>query len=154
MILVMLFIIFQMENNIDITDLGDILINEYVDKGIKTVYPYIDKLDSEQKKDKFLIERLSDIIFISLEVIINQQKKGAKASLVLNEYPDMNIDIKNEGNKLKLIGKIDKVEFFKLDNDEDNIYVKVIDYKSSIKNIDPKVVKSGALIQFLIYLYF
>ena len=51
-----------------------------------------------------------------------------------------------------MIGKIVKVEFFKLDNDEDNIYIKVIDYKSSIKN--PKVVKSGALIQFLIYLDF
>lgn len=142
------------KNNIDISELDEKTLNKYVDKGIKTVYPFIDKLDYEQNKDRFLIERLRDIIFVSLEVIINQQKKGAKASLVLNEYPDMNIDLKSEDNKLKLIGKIDKVEFFKLDNDEENIYVKVIDYKSSVKNIDPKLVKSGALIQFLIYLDF
>ena len=139
---------------LDITYMDDDTLNEYVDKGIKIVYPYIDKLDSDQKKDKFLIERLRDIISVSLEVIKNQQKKGASASLVLSEYPNMNIDLQSDDNKLKLIGKIDKVEFFKLDDDEENIYVKVIDYKSSIKNIDAKVIKSGALIQFLIYLDF
>ena len=142
------------KNNIDITELNNIEINEYVDKGINTVYPYIDKLDSDEKKNKFLIERLRDIINISLEVIINQQKKGAKASLVLSEYTDMHIQLESDKNNLKLIGRIDKVEFFKLDNDEDNIYVKVVDYKSSIKSIDPKVINSGALIQFLIYLDF
>lgn len=142
------------KNNLDITELDDITLNEYVENGIKIVYPYVDKLDYEEKKDKFLIERLKDIISVSIGVIINQQKKGAKASLILTEYPNMNIDLKSDGSKYKLVGKIDKVEFFKLDNDEDNIYVKVVDYKSSIKNIDPKVVKSGALIQFLIYLDF
>ena len=55
----------------------------------------------------------------------------------------------DNGKKIEIIGKIDRVDVGKLDNKQ---YVRIIDYKSSIKNIDLNQVVAGLQIQLITYL--
>lgn len=55
----------------------------------------------------------------------------------------------DDGTKVEIIGKIDRVDIL---NNPDGTYVRIIDYKSSIKNIDLNQVVSGLQLQLLTYL--
>ena len=58
--------------------------------------------------------------------------------------------IENQNYSLKLRGKIDRVDILK---DKEDLYINVIDYKSSSKDLDFTEIYEGLNIQLLVYLY-
>ena len=64
------------------------------------------------------------------------------------KYNPINIELDN-GKKLEITGKIDRIDIGKLD---EKTYVRIIDYKSSIKNLDLNQVEAGLQIQLITYL--
>lgn len=64
------------------------------------------------------------------------------------KYSPIEIQLENN-QKAEIIGKIDRVD---IAENEDGRYIRIIDYKSSIKNIDLNEVMAGIQIQLLTYL--
>ena len=54
-----------------------------------------------------------------------------------------------DGNEVEIVGKIDRVDIGKIDN---STYVRIIDYKSSVKKLDMNKVEAGLQIQLITYL--
>ena len=89
---------------------------------------------------KYIIEGLvySDFNIEGTEVKF--EKKG--------EYKPIIIELQ-DGKKVEITGKIDRIDTAKSDNGE---YLRIIDYKSSARNIDLNEVYAGLQIQLLTYL--
>jgi ATP-dependent helicase/nuclease subunit B len=68
--------------------------------------------------------------------------------VIAGKYKPIVVELEN-GKKVEIVGKIDRLDIGKLD---DKTYVRIIDYKSSIKNIDMNQVEAGLQIQLITYL--
>ncbi len=64
------------------------------------------------------------------------------------EYPPITLDLE-DGRKIEITGKIDRVDIAKMN---DGKYIRIIDYKSSAKNIELNQVVAGLQIQLLTYM--
>lgn len=64
------------------------------------------------------------------------------------EFKPITYNLEN-GKKVQVTGKIDRIDIGKLN---DGKYVRIIDYKSSVKNIDLNEVYEGLQIQLLTYM--
>lgn len=89
---------------------------------------------------KYIIESLKDTDFYVIENEV-EFKKGSS-------YPPIQLELEN-GKKVEITGKIDRIDLGK--NAEGN-YIRIIDYKSAVKNIDLNEVMTGLQIQLLTYL--
>lgn len=89
---------------------------------------------------KYIIETLTESDF---EILGNEVefKNGKK-------YKPMEITLE-DGKKVEITGKIDRIDLAKTSNGN---YVRIIDYKSSIKNVDLNEFMAGLQIQLLTYL--
>lgn len=106
---------------------------------------------------KFIIltKRLKKVVFESIKYII-QQLKNSKFELYgheiefneKSELKPMKMTLES-GNQVIITGKIDRVDIAKTGEDK---YVRIIDYKSSVKDINLNQVISGIQIQLLTYL--
>ena len=110
---------------------------------------------SSTAKFKNLTKRLKKVVSESIMYIVyslqnsNFEVLGHEIEFGKNsKYGPINIVI-DENKKLEITGKIDRVDIGKLDN---KTYVRIIDYKSSIKNIDLNQVVAGLQIQLITYL--
>ena len=107
------------------------------------------------EKYKLLVQRLKRIIVKSLKYIIQSLvqseftlegtevefgEKGKYKPIV------MNLD---DGKTVEIIGKIDRID---VAQDENKKYVRIIDYKSSVKNLDFGNVYAGLQLQLITYL--
>lgn len=148
-------------NNIDIY--SEKLKTEIYDISEKII---IKEFDTHNKKNdtnaqKFIIDYIKEVIYQSIIYILSQIKFESPLVKVYHElsFDDFNIDKKN-----KLKGRIDQVELLKSFDDkskyvdsslslnDDTLYIKITDYKSSEKKIEQKKIESGETIQFIIYL--
>lgn len=107
------------------------------------------------KKYQILTRRLEKLIMQAMKYIISTiidsdfDIIGNEVEFKQNkDYPPMLIELEN-GNKVEITGKIDRIDLAK---GKDENYVRIIDYKSSIKNIDLNEVVAGLQIQLLTYL--
>lgn len=106
---------------------------------------------------KFIVlsKRLKKVIYESINYII-EQLKNSKFELYGHEiefnekskFKPLKIELEN-GKQVIVTGKIDRVDIAKT---ADNTYVRIIDYKSSVKDINLNQVVSGLQIQLLTYL--
>lgn len=92
------------------------------------------------KAIKYIIETLTQSQFEILGTEVEFGKKGKYKPIVLN--------LEN-GKKVQIIGKIDRIDIGKTEGKK---YLRIIDYKSSIKNIDLNEVYAGLQIQLLTYM--
>lgn len=92
------------------------------------------------KSMKYMIEGLKNSDF---EVFATEAEFKNKA-----QYEPIQLSLDN-GKKVELTGKIDRIDLAKT---EDGNYIRIIDYKSSVKNIDLNEVVAGIQIQLLTYL--
>ena len=127
-------------------------IDEIIDKKLKNTKNYI---FISKEKYKLLVRRLKRIIFKSLKYILDTliksdfKLKGTEIEFGENKrYQPISVDLGN-GNKLEIIGKIDRIDVAK---DESNNYVRIIDYKSSVKNLSFSDISAGLQLQLITYL--
>ena len=144
------------EKEYNIKEITDEQIKELVDEiieeklGLNKNYIF-----TSSPKYKSLSMRLKKVIFRSMKYIV-ESLKCSKFEVLGNEiefkegkeYAPIVMDLEN-GQKVEITGKIDRVDIAKLDDDK---YVRIIDYKSSAKNIDLNQVYAGLQLQLITYL--
>ena len=144
------------ENSYNIKELTDEQINELVEEiveeklGLNRNYIF-----TSSAKYKALSVRLKKVIFRSMKYIV-ESLKFSKFDVLGNEvefkegkeYPPIVMELES-GQKVEITGKIDRIDIAKLDGDK---YVRIIDYKSSAKNIDLNKVYAGLQLQLITYL--
>lgn len=128
------------------------IISEIVNDKLKLNRNYI---FTTTAKYKVLAQRLKKVVTMSVKYIVQSIKqsdfevfghevefggKGQYSPIVVTT---------DDGKRVEIIGKIDRVDILK---NPDGTYVRIIDYKSSVKNIDLNQVASGLQLQLLTYL--
>lgn len=106
-------------------------------------------------KFKVLTNKLKRVVMKSMKYIIDGLK-NSDFEVFANElefkrgkeYSPISI-ILDDGKKIEITGKIDRIDLAKT---EKGNYIRIIDYKSSVKNIDLNEVVAGLQIQLLTYL--
>lgn len=144
------------EKNIEINELDEEQINkiteEIIDEKLELSKYYI---FTSSDKFKILTNKLKRVIFKSMKYLI-QGLKNSDFKVTANEvefkkgkeYNPIVLDLE-DGKKVEITGKIDRVDMAKTN---DGNYIRIIDYKSSVKNIDLNEVIAGLQIQLLTYL--
>lgn len=102
-----------------------------------------------------LTKRLKKVIIRAIKYIVNTLRcsdfkvLGTEIEFGENkQYEPIGMKLEN-GKQVEIIGKIDRVD---IAENKDGKYIRIIDYKSSIKNIDLNEVVAGIQIQLLTYL--
>lgn len=141
----------------------DILIKDITDEQIlEIVQDIIEQILSTTKyytfsstaKFRLLTNRLKKVVIQSIEYIV-YTLKHSDFSILGHELEFSNrgdfkpIELKTEDKNVIITGKIDRVDIAKL---LDKQYVRIIDYKSSVKDLDMNQVMSGLQIQLITYL--
>lgn len=128
------------------------IVNQIIEEKLKENKNYI---FTSSKKYKILVERLKRIIFKALKYIIETlvesefEIAGTEIEFDNNgKYKPITLNLEN-GKKVEITGKIDRMDIGK---NEDGKYLRIIDYKSSAKDIDLNEVYAGLQIQLLTYM--
>ena len=128
------------------------IINQIIEEKLKENKNYV---FTSSKKYKLLVERLKRIIFKALKYIIETllqsefEISGTEIEFANNgTYKPITLNLDN-GKKVEIIGKIDRMD---IGQNEDGKYLRIIDYKSSAKDIDLNEVYAGLQIQLLTYM--
>ena len=127
-------------------------VSKIVEELVGKIPGYI--LDSSERY-KYLAYRLKKMLITAVSIISEQIKKGSfepsgyEVNFGFNEkYPPIKIVLDN-GDEINLRGTIDRVDEFE---NEEGKYIRIVDYKSSDKNISLTEVYHGLQLQLLVYL--
>ena len=144
------------ERNIRIKYLTDEDISSILDEIINNKLG-LDKnyIFSVSPKYKVLASRLRRVVKRSMKYIV-ESLKYSNFEVLGNEvefkegrqYSPITIDL-HDGKKVEITGKIDRID---IADDGNSKYIRIIDYKSSYKNIELNSVYAGLQIQLLTYL--
>ena len=128
------------------------IVKEIIESKLKLNKNYI---FTSTAKFRVLTLRLSKVIFKSLKYIVDSVKNsdfevwGHEVEFgKVGKYPAIEVKLE-DGKKVEVVGKIDRVDVLKTQNGN---YVRIIDYKSSVKSIDLDEVMAGLQIQLLTYM--
>jgi len=128
------------------------IVNQIIEEKLKQNKNYV---FTSSKKYKLLVERLKRIILKALKYIIetlvqsNFELIGTEIEFEeKGKYKPIILNLEN-GKKIEITGKIDRMDIGK---NEDGNYLRIIDYKSSAKDIDLNEVYAGLQIQLLTYM--
>jgi len=144
------------ERNLDIKNIDEETIRKIVEEIIEQLFSMSKYyVFSSTAKFKILTRKLRKVIMDSLQYII-YTIRNSKFDILGHEiefsnsgkYKPIVIKLEN-GKNIEITGKIDRLDIGKID---DKTYVRIIDYKSSIKNIDMNQVEAGLQIQLVTYL--
>lgn len=143
--------------NLTIREIKSIeIVRKIVDEIIKEKLQITSKFTQEVAKYKVLLMRLNKVITKSLLYIIESLQEsefevfGTEIEFGKDEKAKYEpIEIKLDDNKkVSIIGKIDRVDIAKM---PDGKYMRIIDYKSSVKDINLNEVIGGLQLQLLTY---
>lgn len=150
------FFNYVLDKNIDISSLVEDelkqIIYDIIDERLKMSKNYI---FTSTPKYIVLTERLSKVVYESMTYIVDGLK-NSKFRVLGNEiefnenasYKPIELNL-SDGRKVELTGKIDRADIANIDGKD---YVRIIDYKSSVKDIDLNQVIAGLQIQLISYL--
>jgi len=144
------------EKNVSVKEIED----EEIDKIIEEILN--NKLQLKKNyvfnsipKYVILTKRLKKVVIRAVKYIINTLRfsdfkvLGTEIEFGDNkQYEPIKISLEN-GKNVEIIGKIDRID---IAENKDGKYIRIIDYKSSVKNIDLNEVVAGIQIQLLTYL--
>lgn len=128
----------------NVLDCSEKMLNEEIEKITESIYDERDKF-RDTNFSKFLSERIKDILVYSISKLKNKINVGEPIH-VASEH---NIKYDIEGSNDKLNGRIDTIDMYE---DGNNDYIKIVDYKSSNKEYDEKLIEDGIDIQYIVYL--
>lgn len=128
------------------------IVNRIVEMLLGTSRYYI---FSSSAKFRLLTRRLKKVVYQSICYIVYSLKYSDFKLLGheiefsnTGKFKTINLEIEN-GKKVEIIGKIDRLDTAKLG---ENQYVRIVDYKSSYKDLDLNQVQAGLQIQLITYL--
>ena len=128
------------------------IVNRIVEMLLGTSRYYI---FSSSAKFRLLTRRLKKVVYQSICYIVYSLKYSDFKLLGheiefsnTGKFKTINLEIGN-GKKVEIIGKIDRLDTAKLG---ENQYVRIVDYKSSYKDLDLNQVQAGIQIQLITYL--
>ena len=132
-----------------IKDIVDKIIEEKLQEGKNYIF-------IATKKYQLLVKRLKRIILKAIKYIIlglnssDFEIMGTEIAFddKKEDYKPIKINLEN-GKTAEIIGKIDRIDLAK---DGQNKYIRIIDYKSSIKDIDFTNIYGGLQLQLITYL--
>ncbi len=143
------------ENNLNLAELEEVdiqkIVSKIIDENLELSKNYIFKATV---KYTILVRRLKKIVSKALKYIIQTliysdfSIKGTEVAFdTKGEYKPITLALE-DGKRIEITGKIDRID---LAQEEDGNYLRIIDYKSSSKNIDLNEVYAGLQIQLLTY---
>ena len=146
----------EIENNeLNIKEIEDDkifdIISKIINELLETNKYYI---FTSSAKYRLLTRRLKKVVYQSILYIV-YSLKYSDYSILGNEIEFSNtgkfktINLEVDGKKIEITGKIDRLDVAKL---AENQYVRIIDYKSSSKDLDLNQVELGLQIQLITYL--
>ena len=129
------------------------IINKIIDEKLQNSKNYI---FVATEKYKLLVKRLKRIILKALKYIIISLKSSdfeiIGTEVAFDEkngkYKPIKIDLE-DGKTIEIVGKIDRID---IAEDGNNKYIRIIDYKSSVKDIDFTSIYGGLQLQLITYL--
>ncbi len=129
---------------------------QYVEEAIESyVAGYGETILFANARNTYMISRIRRVMLRTVFSLQEQLKKGLflpdKFEMSFSQMEDisaLNIALSEE-EKMKLKGRIDRVDTYE---DEENVYVKVIDYKSGNKQFDLVALYYGLQLQLVVYL--
>ena len=104
-------------------------------------------------KYKTLVKRLKRVIYLSMKYIVQSLKLSSfdvlqsELEFGNNNYPPIEMTLE-DGRKVSITGKIDRIDIAKTPSGK---YMRIIDYKSSTKDIELNKVVAGLQLQLLTY---
>ena len=130
----------------------DEIVEEIIEEKLKLKKNYI---FTGIPKYRVLSNRLSKVVKKSIEYIVDSLK-NSEFEIMGNEvefkdgkeYPAIKIELEN-GKKVEITGKIDRIDIAKTPEGK---YIRIIDYKSSTKDMNLNEVVAGLQLQLLTYL--
>lgn len=143
------------ENDLNLAELEEVeiqkIVSKLIDEDLELAKNYIFKATV---KYKILVRRLKKIVSKALKYIIQTliysdfTIQGTEVAFdAKGKYKPIMLELEN-GKRIEITGKIDRIDIAK---EEDGNYLRIIDYKSSSKNIDLNEVYAGLQIQLLTY---
>ena len=144
------------DDKIKLEDLSDERIKKYVNKSIDELLDLNKNyIFTSSEKYKLLVSRLKRTISKAIKYIIETLTQSSFELLGTEvefdpkgKYKPIILNLDN-GKRVEIIGKIDRIDIGK---NEEGKYLRIIDYKSSSKNIDLNEVFAGLQIQLLTYM--
>lgn len=131
----------------------ELRVSEMVDELISKIPGFI--LESSPRY-KYLAYRLKELITVSIKIIASQIKQGRFEPDDYEvefgkkrKYPSIEVEYK-ENEKIELIGKIDRID--KYINEENQEFVRIVDYKWGKNDINLNDVYYGLQLQLLVYM--
>lgn len=128
------------------------IVNKIVEMLLGTSRYYV---FSSSAKFRLLTRRLKKVVYQSICYIVYSLKYSDFKLLGheidfsnTGKFKTINLDIE-DGKKVEITGKIDRLDVAKLGK---NQYVRIVDYKSSYKDLDLNQVQAGLQIQLITYL--
>lgn len=128
------------------------IVSEIIEENLNSAKNYI---FTATAKYKVLVTRLKKIVSKALKYIIKTliysdfNEDGTEVEFgEKGRYKPIRLELE-DGKKIEITGKIDRIDTAKND---DGKYLRIIDYKSSAKNIDLNEVYAGLQIQLLTYM--
>ena len=129
-----------------------VIVNKIVEMLLGTSRYYI---FTSSAKFRLLARRLKKVVYQSICYIVYSLKYSDFKILGheiefsnTGKFKTINLEVEN-GKKVEITGKIDRLDTAKLG---ENQYVRIIDYKSSYKDLDLNQVQAGLQIQLITYL--
>lgn len=144
------------ENGMNLKEISDeeilSIVNKIVESLLGTTRYYI---FSSSAKFRLLTRRLKKVVYKSICYIVYSLKYsdfklfGHEIDFSnTGKFKTIKLEIE-DGRKVEITGKIDRLDTAKL---ADKQYVRIVDYKSSIKDLDLNQVQAGLQIQLITYL--
>ncbi len=147
---------YLIENNIDIDNITREETSKIADKIIDSTFENINSSYIKNARNINLLKaKLKRVLIKSIWVLTLQIKNssfrpiGTEVEFGKNgDYHEIVLEI-NENKKIHLKGKIDRID---IADTNDGRYVRIIDYKSSSKTLDPSDIYNGLNLQLITYL--
>ena len=136
--------------------LDDSMREELLEESCNKVYKEYNRIELlDSPKDKYSLHKIKSTVNKTVDALVNQAKHSKfepyKFEVELSEIAkpsDLRITLE-DGRDMMLKGRIDRIDTFE---ENDTVYVKIIDYKSGNTDLDYTKIYNGLQLQLIYYL--